>query len=85
MLCFKEDKKPETLASISDEDLTSKITTLMWRASKARNKNLAVPTIMSELEQCYQETQQRQKIHLWHRAKDCFNANQFRPLEVRET
>lgn len=76
---FFEKKTIPTLDTISDEDLISKITSLMWLATKPKTKT----TALSELEQCYTETQARQKVHLWHRAKDRFQACQA-PMPQRK-
>lgn len=60
----------KSLSSLEDEELTDKIQHLMWQAARSRDRSSVLP----ELEKCYQETVQRQKVHLWQRAKACYLA-----------
>ena len=64
-------KTVATLADISDDELVVRISQVMWHITKRKDRT----PLMPELEQCYAETIQRGKPHLWSRAKDCFRAN----------
>ena len=80
MYYHKENQKEnkDILTDLSDEDLISETVQVMWKTSRSRDKH----TLLPRLQRCHDEIQQRQKPHLWNKAKDCFAA--YQKKEIRD-